>query len=150
MYLAVFIDLFSRTVVGWSVSNRLTGSLVHNAFERAWSRRRPPPGLLIHTDRGCQYAAHVFRDLLAQNGMVLSMSRKGNCWDNAVVESFFHTLKVEAIHGETFSSRAMLEQEIFDYIERYYNKKRMHSTLDYQSPERYEMMYYEKTETLAA
>ena len=150
MYLAVFIDLFSRKVVGWALSDRLTGAVVHMAFERACARRKPPPGLLVHTDRGTQYAADAFRRRLRAQRCRLSMSRKGNCWDNAVAESFFHTLKVEAIHGEPLRTRSQMEFEMFEYIERYYNRKRMHSSIEYRSPEMYERMYEVKTETLVA
>ena len=150
MYLAVFLDLFSRKVVGWALSNRLTGSIVHMAFERACARRKPSAGLLIHTDRGTQYAADAFRKRLAEKRFRLSMSRKANCWDNAIAESFFHTLKVEAVHGEPPMTRRELEFEVFDYIERYYNRKRIHSSIEYHSPELYEQMYVSKTETLVA
>lgn len=150
MYLAVFIDLFSRMVVGWSLSNRLTGSVVHLAFERACARRSPTSELLIHTDRGCQYAATAFREILSAGNISLSMSRKANCWDNAVAESFFHSFKVEAIHGEIFENRNQLEFATFDYIERYYNRRRRHSTIQYLSPEKYEMLYNKTTEVLAA
>jgi transposase InsO family protein len=138
MYLAVFIDLFSRRVVGWALGLRLTQSLVALAFTRAIARRRPGAELLVHTDQGSQYVATEFRRQLEANRITLSMSRKGNCWDNAVVESFFHSFKVEAIHGERFRTRWELEREVFDYIERYYNKKRRHSTIDYCSPQEYE------------
>lgn len=150
VYLAVFLDLFSRKVIGWAISTRLTGDLVHRAFEHAWNRRNPTGQLLIHTDRGCQYAAHAFRELLTKKGLLLSMSRRGNCWDNAVVESFFHTLKVELTHKETFETRTLLERELFEYIERYYNQRRMHSTLDYLSPKEYESKSQLVTETLVA
>lgn len=140
MYLAVFIDLYSRKVVGWALSTRLTTDLVLLAFERACASRRPGEDLLVHTDRGIQYAANRFREKLKAAGAMLSMSRKGNCWDNAVVESFFHSFKVEAIHGERFRSRSELEYEVFDYIERFYNTWRRHSTLGYQSPMNYEKL----------
>lgn len=143
MYLAVFLDLFSRKVVGWATSNRLTTSFVLLAFERAIARRNPPDGLLVHTDRGAQYSSQVFRSMLQDGNCTLSMSRKGNCWDNAVVESFFARFKVEAIHGEKFQTRNELESEVFDHIERFYNKRRKHSTLEYLSPQLYEQMYYE-------
>ena len=138
MYLAVLIDLFSRKVVGWALSSRLTGSVVHLAFERACARRNPSSGLMIHTDRGVQYAAAVFRRMLADKDITLSMSRLGNCWDNAVAESFFKTLKVESIYGERFDTRAQLSGAVFEYIERYYNRRRKHSTIGYHSPEEYE------------
>lgn len=140
MYLAVFIDLYSRMVVGWALSKRLTANLVQLAFERALARRRPGAGLLVHTDRGSQYVAQDFLGQLRQHKARLSMSRKGNCWDNAVTESFFHSFKVELIHGEQYHTRWQLEREVFDYIERYFNKKRRHSTIDYVSPEEYERL----------
>jgi transposase InsO family protein len=143
MYLAVFIDLFSRKVVGWATSKRLTSSFVLLAFERALARRKPPDGLLVHTDRGSQYASELFRKMLLSGNCSLSMSRKGNCWDNAVVESFFARFKVEAIHGEKFQTRKELEFEVFDYIERFYNQRRKHSTLEYLSPNLYEIKYQE-------
>jgi putative transposase len=140
MYLAVFIDLYSRMVVGWALSKRLTADLVLLAFERALARRRPGPGLLVHTDRGSQYVAADFLQQLSDRQMVLSMSRKGNCWDNAVAESYFHSLKVELVHGERFHTRWQLEREVFEYIEIYFNRKRRHSTLDYMSPQEYERL----------
>jgi len=138
MYLAVFIDLFSRKVVVWALDTRLKASLVLLALERALVRRRPGTGLMVHTDRGSQYVAQDFISMLENNDLTLSMSRKGNCWDNAVAESFFHTLKVEAIHGERFDTRWQLRNEIFEYIEQYYNCERRHSTFDYLSPDAYE------------
>lgn len=138
LYLAVFLDLFSRTVVGWATSNRIDASLICTAFSRAVARRSPVPGLLVHSDRGAQYASSDFRSLLTQHQAVQSMSRKGNCWDNAVVESFFHSLKVEAIHNSRFATRREAEFEVFDYIEHFYNKLRRHSALEYLSPEVYE------------
>lgn len=149
MYLAVFIDLFSRKVVGWALSKSLKSSLVLLAFERALARRRPSCGLIVHTDRGRQYVAADFLSMLQRRNITLSMSRKANCWDNAVAESFFHTLKVEAIHGERFETRKQLEQAVFEYIELYYNRVRMHSTLDYISPDVYERET-NKNETLLA
>ena len=139
MYLAVFIDLYSRMVVGWKLGTRLTAELVTGAFERAAARRRPAPGLLVHTDQGSQYASEDFARVLRRHGATLSMSRKGNCWDNAVAESFFHSLKVEAIHGNDFQTRREVEREVFDYIERFYNRKRRHSAIGLRSPECFEM-----------
>jgi putative transposase len=140
MYLAVFIDLFSRRVVGWTLGERLTAELVLRALKQALLIRRPPPGLVIHTDRGSQYTSDAFIALLQQGHLTPSMSRKGNCWDNAVVESFFATLKRELIVGETIYSRSQLREMITDYIDRYYNPVRMHSTLDYRSPMEYEKL----------
>lgn len=138
LYLAVFLDLCSKRVVGWALGNHLDAKLVCSAFLRAIARRSPAPGLLVHSDRGVQYASREFRSLLASRGAVQSMSRKGNCWDNAVVESFFHSLKVEAIYGLNFTTRREAEIEVFDYIERFYNKIRRHSSLEYLPPEVYE------------
>ena len=138
LYLAVFIDLCSRGVVGWKLGTRLTANLVTGAFERAMMRRRPPPGLLIHTDQGTQYVSQEFADAIKSSNVELSMSRKGNCWDNAVAESFFHSLKVEAIYGSDIQTRREMELEVFDYIERFYNPIRKHSTIGYRSPEIFE------------
>lgn len=145
MYLAVFIDLYSRRVVGWATSKRLTTEFVLLAFERACARRNATRSLLVHTDRGSQYASHHFRQTLQRGRHTLSMSRKGNCWDNAVVESFFARLKVEMVHGEKFNSRKQLEYELFDYIERFYNQRRKHSFLEYLSPLMYERKYNSET-----
>ena len=121
MYLAVFIDLYSRMVVGWSLGTRLDASLVTTAFRNAVARRRPKPGLIVHTDQGVQYTSESF--LVALNAVQArqSMSRRGNCWDNAPAESFFHSLKVEAVYGEDIETRKEMEYEVFDYIERFYS-----------------------------
>lgn len=132
------IDLFSRRVVGWSMNERMQTNLVNDAMLMAIYRRQPDKGLLWHTDRGSQYAAHSHRELLNQHGIVQSMSRKGNCWDNAVAESFFHTLKTELTHHQQFTTREEAKQKIFEYIEIYYNRERMHSANDYLSPVEYE------------
>jgi transposase InsO family protein len=138
LYLAVFLDLFSRRVVGWAVAKTIDTWLVSMAFQRAVARRSPEAGLIVHSDRGVQYASSEFRTLLANHGAVQSMSRKGDCWDNAVVESFFHSLKVEAIHGLDFQTRKEAEFEVFDYIERFYNRTRRHSYLGFLAPEVFE------------
>jgi transposase InsO family protein len=138
LYLAVFIDLYSRMVVGWSLGTRLSADLVLTAWRRACARRRPGEGLLVHTDRGVQYAAQDFSKALGGICAKLSMSRRGNCWDNAVAESFFHSFKVEAIHGVAFETRESMELEVFDYIERFYNRVRRHSSIGYRSPEQFE------------
>ena len=137
-YLAVVIDLFSRKVVGWATSTSIDSALVLLAFERAVVRRRPDKGLMFHSDRGVQYASKAFRQRLMHVGAVQSMSRKADCWDNSVVESFFHSLKVERIHGQRFATTQAVEQEVFEYIERFYNRNRRHSTLGYVSPDEYE------------
>ena len=138
LYLAVVIDLFSRKVVGWATSTSIDSALVLLAFERAVVRRRPDKGLMFHSDRGVQYASKAFRQRLMHVGAVQSMSRKADCWDNSVVESFFHSLKVERIHGQRFATTQAVEQEVFEYIERFYNRNRRHSTLGYVSPDEYE------------
>ena len=140
MYLAVMIDLYSRAVVGWSLSKRLKAVLATSALEMAMQRRLPESGLMVHHDRGSQYAGHEYQQLLEQNGFVCSMSRKGNCWDNAVAESFFKTLKQELVNHCRFMSREEAELEIFDYIEVFYNKELRHSNNRYLSPLKYEQL----------
>jgi putative transposase len=134
LYLAVVMDLFSRSIVGWSMSERMTRTLVIDAFTLAVKRRNPPRGLLHHSDRGSQYASADFQRLLAKYGAVCSMSRKGNCWDNAPVESFFGFLKREHVFHNRYLTRAQARQSIFDYIERFYNRKRIHSSLGFKTP----------------
>ena len=134
LYLAVVLDLYSRAVVGWSMVERITKDLVMAALTMALFRRRPPPGLILHSDRGSQYAALDYQALLEQHGLRCSMSRKGDCYDNAAMESFFHTLKVEQIQGARYPTREAAKADVFEYIETYYNPKRRHSTLNYQSP----------------
>ena len=138
LYLAVVLDLYSRRVVGWAMSDRITSDLVESALIMAIDQRRPDPGLLHHSDRGSQYAAGDYQQLLSANNMRCSMSRKGNCWDNAVAESFFGTLKTELIAFERYATRAAARQSIFEYIEVFYNRKRRHSTIGYVSPVQYE------------
>jgi putative transposase len=134
LYLAVVLDLYSRAVVGWSMAERITKELVMAALTMALFRRRPPPGLILHSDRGSQYAALDYQALLEHHGLLCSMSRKGDCYDNAAMESFFHTLKVEQIQGAHYPTREAAKADVFEYIETYYNPKRRHSTLNYQSP----------------
>jgi len=138
MYLAVIIDLCSRKVVGWSLADRMTASLVCSALDAAVSLRRPKPGLVFHSDRGAQYASKAFRRRLWRYRMQQSMSRKGNCWDNAVSESFFATLKKELVRNHVFESRAAASDAVFEYIEVFYNRQRSHSTLGYATPESFE------------
>lgn len=140
-YLAVILDLFSRRVVGWQLSNTLSTRLVLDALNNALTLRRPGSGLLHHSDRGCQYTSVDYRRALAQHGVVVSMSRRGNCWDNAVAESFFATLKVELVHRRRWRSRAELRIEIFDYLETFYNRRRLHSSLGYRTPAAVEAEY---------
>ena len=133
------IDLYSRKVVGWSMGRRLKSSLVCDALQMALWSRRPPKGQLIHhSDRGVQYASHAFRRLLKAHGIEGSMSRKGDCWDNAVVESFFGSLKSERIHWRSYQTREEARADIVEYITMFYNSHRLHSYLGYQSPDEFE------------
>lgn len=138
LYLAVFIDLYSRMVVGWSIGTRLHASLVTLAFARAVVRRRPKSGLIVHTDQGTQYASEAFKNALADAHARQSMGSRGDCYDNAVAESFFHSFKVEAVYGSDIETRREMEYEAFEYIERFYNKKRKHSAIALRSPEQFE------------
>ena len=138
LYLAVIIDLYSRKVVGWSINKRMTKQLVIDALNMGIKNRKPDKGLIFHSDRGTQYASHDFQKELWKNTMRSSMSRKGDCWDNAVAESFFSTLKTELIYHNKYKNRKQARQDIFQYIAVYYNRIRMHSTLNYKSPENYE------------
>lgn len=140
-YLAVLVDAFSRRVVGWAVGTQLTAALPLRALARAITTRRPAPGLLHHSDRGIQYAATAYQTVLQQHGMIRSMSRRGDCWDNAVVESFFHSLKVERLHERRFVTPEQVEAEVGDYIERFYNRQRRHSTLGHVSPVVFELRH---------
>jgi transposase InsO family protein len=138
LYLSVVLDLFSRKVVGWSMSERLDRSLVGNAFAAAMGRRKPGEGVVHHSDRGSQYASREFQEQLRVAGALCSMSRKGNCWDNAVVESFFGTLKQELVHRCWFATREEARRAVFEYIEVWYNRQRRHAHLGYLSPEEFE------------
>lgn len=138
LYLAVLLDLYSRRVVGWAMSERQTTTLVIEAWRMAWAQRRPTVGLLHHSDQGNQYMASLYRTILTRRGVVLSVSRKGNCYDNAVVESFFSSLKNELTHDRSFQDRTEARQAIFQYIEGFYNRQRLHQTLGYRSPEEFE------------
>jgi len=149
LYLAVVMDLFSRRIVGWAMSENIDSALVQSAMEMALLHRRPGDGLIHHSDRGVQYAAGDFQDLLEDNNVVCSMSRKGNCWDNACVESFFGSLKNEWIRGKIYESFDDGKKDIFNYIEMFYNRKRRHKTLGYVSPVVYEEMYEMKQEQAA-
>ncbi len=137
LYLAIVLDLFNREVVGWSLKPRMTTDIVTDALTMAWFRRKPAAGLLHHSDRGSQYASHDFQSKLAEYGMVCSMSRKGNCWDNAPTESWFGSFKNERVYGERFETHEGMKAMAFEYIEVFYNRKRQHSTLDYKSPMQY-------------
>ena len=134
LYLAVVLDLFNREVVGWALQPRMTADLVAEALAMATGRRHPGAGLLHHSDRGSQYVSRPFQDQLTGSGMICSMSRKGNCWDNAPTESFFNSLKNERVHGTRYATRQAAAADVFDYIEVFYNRTRRHSTLGYQSP----------------
>lgn len=138
LYLAGVLDLYSRQVVGWSMSRRVDGELTLSALRQAIARRHPDPGLLHHSDQGKQYAAGEYRKLLSEHGITASMSRTGDCWDNAVMESFFGTLKTEMVFFEKFSNRKEAKTKIFEYIEVYYNRQRRHSTLGSLSPAEFE------------
>jgi putative transposase len=139
LYLVVIIDLFSRQVVGWGMSDRLTSGFVVKALYQAIGRRHPGSGCIFHSDRGIQYASADFRDVLKVYGFIQSMSRKGNCYDNAVSESFFHTLKTEHVYDYRYETRAEARQSIFEYIEMFYNRQRRHSALGYRSPVSFEL-----------
>ena len=134
LYLAAVIDLFSRGVVGWSMDENINADLAINALGMAITKRSPGEGLLHHSDRGVQYASLGYQQVLKDNGIICSMSRKGNCWDNAPVESFFSTLKKERVYHKVYHTKKEAKSDIFEYIEVYYNRVRLHSTLGYLSP----------------
>ncbi|NOX14928.1 MAG: IS3 family transposase [Epsilonproteobacteria bacterium] len=134
LYLATVIDLYSRKIVGWSMDANITTTLVNDALFMALKTRNPKSGLMWHTDRGSQYAADSHRELLKSYGIIQSMSRRGNCYDNAVAESFFHSLKTELTHHIKFETRSQANQAIFEYIEVFYNRQRLHSSNNYLSP----------------
>jgi transposase InsO family protein len=140
LYLAAVLDAHSRKVVGWSMSHRMQTGLVMDALRMALGRRCPDQAasLLHHSDRGSQYASQAYRDLLREHNITCSMSRKANCWDNAMMESFFATLKKERIHHESYATREAARQSVFEYIELFYNTTRLHSALGYLSPEQFE------------
>ena len=149
LYLAVIIDLFSRRVVGWQLSERIDAKLVCDALQAAMFMRGKPQGVLVHTDRGSQYCAGSFVKEIKRFKAVQSMSRKGNCWDNAVAESFFATLKKEAIYGNPLTTRQALRAEVFEYIECDYNRTRRHSTIGWVSPIRFEHNHQQRSEVVA-
>jgi len=134
LYLAIILDLYTRQIVGWAMRERMTKELVIDALRMAWFRRHPPPGLIHHSDRGSQYCSHDFQKQLAEYGMLASMSRKGNCWDNATSESFFNSLKNERVHGSRYETRDEARADLFDYVEIFYNRRRRHSALGGQIP----------------
>ena len=143
-YLAVIMDLFSRQIIGWSLDRTMTTDLVLNAFEMAVNRRKVSPGLLLHSDRGVQYRSSVYQYALSKHQVRPSMSRKGNCWDNAAMESFFFRLKVECVYAEEINTKDEAYAQVFDYIELFYNTIRRHSAIGYLSPKDYESKYFEK------
>jgi putative transposase len=154
LYLAVIVDLFSRRVIGWSMDNNMRTELISNALESALGQRIPSTnGLVFHSDRGSQYASHDYRNKLQANGITCSMSRRANCWDNAVAESFFGTIKIELIHRQNFSTHLEARTAIAEWIEVFYNRKRIHSSIDYFTPVEFENRYWRninKVEPLSA
>ena len=140
LYLAAILDLYSRKIVGWAMSSRIDTVLVLNALAMALLHRHPPANLLLHTDRGVQYASGDYSQALAQASLVASMSRRGNCYDNATMESFWATLKLELVYRASFATRTHARTQIFDYIETFYNRQRAHSALNYQSPVDFELL----------
>ena len=146
LYLAVLLDLYSRQVVGWQMSTRIDRQLVCDALQAAILTRGKPEGVMVHSDQGVQYVSKDYRALITQYQLTQSMSRRGNCWDNAVAESFFATLKKQAVYGERFLTRQEAQQTIFEYIECYYNRVRRHSTNNWLSPVDYEAAYYNNIE----
>jgi putative transposase len=146
LYLAVILDLYSRAVVGWSMSAHCDEELVERALDMAVVRRRPKAGLLHHSDRGCQYTSRAYRQRLEQAQMIVSMSRKGNCWDNAAMESFFGSLKEECVGSTIYPSHEQARLSLFEYLEVYYNRQRRHSSLGYVSPLMYEQLRKQEAE----
>lgn len=141
MYLAVVIDLYSRAVIGWSIQATMTRQLVCDALMMALWRRGFPRDVLFHSDRGSQYCSDDYQKMLRQHGFICSMSRKGDCWDNSVAESFFNSLKTELVYTETYATREIAKQSIFNYIETYYNRVRRHSYIGFIAPEKFEAQY---------
>jgi transposase InsO family protein len=149
-YLATVIDLASRRVVGWALADHMRTELVEEALEMAFVQRRPPEGVIFHSDRGCQYTSGDYAQLARTNGVVLSVGRKGECWDNAVAESFFATIKRELIDIQAWPTRAGLRHAVFEYIEGWYNTRRLHSSLGYMSPAKYEALIHHNADRQAA
>jgi len=146
LYVATVLDLFSRRIIGLSMSDRMATDLVASALQQALIHRRPPDDLIHHSDRGSQYTSTAFRKLLKQHNITASMSSTGNCYDNAAMESFYHTLKTEHVYFECYKTRAEAKRSIFEYVEVFYNRKRRHSTLDYFSPMAFEVMWQQQAE----
>ena len=139
LYLSTVMDLYSRKLIGWSLSERMTTKLVVDALMMALWNRKMPKNVILHSDRGSQYCAFEYQKLLRENHLICSMSKRGDCYDNAAMESWNHSFKVEAIHGEKFKTRDDAKKQVFEYIEVYYNRKRLHSTLGFLSPESFEV-----------
>lgn len=142
VHLAVIMDLYSRQIIGWAVDETMTTELVMDAFNMAVARRQVRPGMILHSDRGVQYRAGEYQQALLDHEIAPSMSRKGNCWDNAAMESFFSRLKVELIYAEPFKTAQEVYRGVFEYIEVFYNRVRRHSSIGYMSPVDYEANYY--------
>ena len=143
LYVAAVMNVKSRRIIGLSMSDKLSQELASEALRDAVGRQNPPEGLIHHSDRGRQYASYAYQELLGEYGMIPSMSRSGNCYDNAYIESFFGTLKTELVHGERYRSRLEARLSIFEYVEVFYNRQRSHSALGYRSPEQYEKLLNE-------
>ncbi|MDM8535674.1 IS3 family transposase [Desulfobacterales bacterium HSG17] len=150
LYLCIILELFSRKVIGWSMDKKMKTNMFIKALDMAYENRIPEPGVIFHSDRGIQYASDGFRQKLKNYQMVQSMSRQGNCLDNAPAESFFHTLKVEEVYGQTYETRQEAKSKLFEYIEIFYNRKRRHSYLGLVSPMDFEYKYNQKTYENAA
>jgi putative transposase len=144
LYLAVVLDLYSRKIIGWRASNNLSKEFVYEAIRKPIDTRRPLTDLIFHSDRGVQYASNRVRLLLKKHGITQSMSNRGNCYDNAITETFFHTLKTELIYQTSYETRKEAELSLFEYIELFYNRQRLHSSLNYMSPVDYEKFYFDK------
>lgn len=138
LFLATVLDLYSRKIVGWSMGDRLTSDLAQRALQHAIEARQPEPGLIVHSDRGKEYYAGDYQQLLTRYGLICSMSKRGDCYENAVMESFFHSLKVEEVHHRDFRTRTEAKSTLFDYIELFYNRQRLHSSIGYLSPVTFE------------
>lgn len=149
LYFAAVMDLYSRRIVGWAMSEHIDSALVLSAMNMAISQRSPEAGLLHHSDRGSQYASDTFQGLLDDNKIICSMSRKGNCWDNACMESFFGSLKTEWIRGKKYTTRRQAKNDVFKYIEMFYNRKRKHAALGYLNPTAYEELYENEQKQVA-
>lgn len=144
IYVAGVLDLFSKRIVGWAIADHMRSELIESAMEMALGRRRPLASLMHHSDRGVQYACGSYQSLLEKNGIVVSMSRKGNCWDNAVMERFWGSLKSERTDNETYLTKESAKNDVIDYIEMFYNSERLHSALGYVSPNEFENQYLSK------